>query len=78
MIVLILVPCSWHVDSFRYLAYDDFIAVAEDLVNRKITSPARLGNVMTLFGEFYSYLTYLPMVFDFRQKAFVEVPMVVC
>lgn len=29
--------------SHRKLAYDDFIAVAEDLVARKVTSPQRLG-----------------------------------
>ena len=27
----------------RRLAYDDFIAVAEDLIRRQVTSPARLG-----------------------------------
>ena len=27
----------------RKLAYDDFIAVAEDLVRRGVTSPSRLG-----------------------------------
>jgi len=36
----------WHqaaLQRHRQRAYDDFIAVAEDLVRRKITSPARLG-----------------------------------
>lgn len=27
----------------RKLAYDDFIAVAEDLISRKITKPSKLG-----------------------------------
>ncbi|MEJ2218946.1 MAG: prolyl oligopeptidase family serine peptidase, partial [Gemmatimonadota bacterium] len=37
---------SWHraaMKEHRQLAYDDFIAVAEDLIQRKITSPAHLG-----------------------------------
>jgi prolyl oligopeptidase len=36
----------WHqaaLKANRYRAYDDFIAVGEDLIRRKITSPARLG-----------------------------------
>jgi prolyl oligopeptidase len=37
---------AWHkaaVKTKRQRAYDDFIAVAEDLMRRKITSPRRLG-----------------------------------
>ena len=37
---------AWHqaaLKSKRQTAYDDFIAVAEDLIARKITSPAHLG-----------------------------------
>ena len=37
---------SWHLAALkenRQRAYDDFIAIAEDLVARKITSPERLG-----------------------------------
>jgi len=37
---------DWHhaaLKEHRQLAYDDFIAVAEDLIRRKITSPRRLG-----------------------------------
>jgi prolyl oligopeptidase len=37
---------TWHraaLKENRQLAYDDFIAVAEDLVARGVTSPARLG-----------------------------------
>ena len=37
---------AWHqaaVKENRQRAYDDFIAVAEDLIQRKVTSPARLG-----------------------------------
>jgi prolyl oligopeptidase len=37
---------DWHQAALkenRQLAYDDFIAVAEDLIARKITSPRRLG-----------------------------------
>ncbi len=37
---------EWHqaaLKEHRQRAYDDFIAVAEDLVRRKITSPRRLG-----------------------------------
>jgi prolyl oligopeptidase len=37
---------AWHqaaVKENRQRAYDDFIAVAEDLVARKVTAPARLG-----------------------------------
>ena len=37
---------SWHQSALkanRQRAYDDFIAVAEDLVRRKVTSPRRLG-----------------------------------
>jgi len=37
---------AWHQAALkenRQRAYDDFIAVAEDLVQRKITSPGRLG-----------------------------------
>lgn len=37
---------NWHqaaLKEHRQLAYDDFIAVAEDLIRRKITSPRRLG-----------------------------------
>lgn len=34
--------------SHRKLAYDDFIAVAEDLVARKVTSPQRLGTVFAV------------------------------
>ena len=36
----------WHQAALkenRQLAYDDFIAIAEDLVERKVTSPERLG-----------------------------------
>ncbi len=36
----------WHqsaLKAHRYRAYDDFIAVAEDLIRRKVTSPAHLG-----------------------------------
>jgi prolyl oligopeptidase len=37
---------KWHQSALkknRHRAYDDFIAVAEDLVKRKVTSPAHLG-----------------------------------
>lgn len=37
---------AWHraaLKENRQRAYDDFIAVAEDLIARKITSPKRLG-----------------------------------
>jgi prolyl oligopeptidase len=37
---------DWHqaaLKEHRQRAYDDFIAVAEDLIHRKITSPCRLG-----------------------------------
>jgi prolyl oligopeptidase len=37
---------GWHqaaLKSNRHKAYDDFIAVAEDLVGRKVTSPEHLG-----------------------------------
>jgi len=37
---------KWHTIALRenrQMAYDDFIAVGEDLVNRKITSPKHLG-----------------------------------
>ncbi len=35
---------GWHVvKTQRHLVYDDFIAVAEDLIRRKITSPRHLG-----------------------------------
>ena len=37
---------KWHqsaIKAHRHRAYDDFIAVAEDLVRRKVTSPAHLG-----------------------------------
>jgi prolyl oligopeptidase len=37
---------AWHQaarKANRQRAYDDFIAVAEDLINRKVTSPRRLG-----------------------------------
>lgn len=37
---------SWHQAALkenRQKAYDDFIAIADDLVNRKVTSPRRLG-----------------------------------
>lgn len=37
---------AWHraaIKTHRQRAYDDFIAVAEDLIRRKITSPRRLG-----------------------------------
>jgi prolyl oligopeptidase len=37
---------AWHqaaLKEHRQRAYDDFIAVAEDLIRRKITSPRRLG-----------------------------------
>ncbi len=37
---------KWHqaaLKADRHRAYDDFIAVAEDLIRRKVTSPARLG-----------------------------------
>ena len=37
---------AWHeaaIKTNRQRAYDDFIAVAEDLIRRKITSPRRLG-----------------------------------
>jgi prolyl oligopeptidase len=37
---------AWHqaaLKEHRQLAYDDFIAVAEDLIRRKITAPRRLG-----------------------------------
>jgi len=32
----------------RKLAYDDFIAVAEDLIARKVTSPSRLGEYILI------------------------------
>jgi prolyl oligopeptidase len=37
---------KWHQSAIRanrYRAYDDFIAVGEDLIRRKVTTPARLG-----------------------------------
>ena len=37
---------KWHQSASRanrYRAYDDFMAVGEDLVRRKVTSPAHLG-----------------------------------
>jgi len=37
---------AWHQAALRHNrqnAYDDFIAVAEDLIARKVTSPAKLG-----------------------------------
>ena len=37
---------AWHdagLKTHRQVVYDDFIAVAEDLIQRKITSPAKLG-----------------------------------
>ena len=37
---------KWHhaaLKANRHKAYEDFIAVAEDLVRRKVTSPAHLG-----------------------------------
>ena len=37
---------KWHqaaLKANRHRAYDDFIAVAEDLIRRKVTSPAHLG-----------------------------------
>jgi len=37
---------EWHQSALRAnrnKAYDDFIAIAEDLIDRKITSPKRLG-----------------------------------
>jgi prolyl oligopeptidase len=37
---------GWHQAALkqnRHKAYDDFIAVAEDLIRRKVTSPERLG-----------------------------------
>jgi len=37
---------SWHQAALRHhrqRAYDDFIAIAEDLIARKVTSPKRLG-----------------------------------
>ena len=37
---------AWHqagLKTHRQVVYDDFIAVAEDLIQRKITSPQRLG-----------------------------------
>ena len=37
---------AWHeagLKTHRQVVYDDFIAVAEDLIERKITSPRRLG-----------------------------------
>ena len=37
---------AWHeagLKTHRQVVYDDFIAVAEDLIQRKITSPRRLG-----------------------------------
>jgi prolyl oligopeptidase len=37
---------KWHqaaLKAQRYRAYDDFIAVAEDLIARKVTSPSKLG-----------------------------------
>jgi prolyl oligopeptidase len=37
---------AWHdagLKTHRQVVYDDFIAVAEDLIHRKVTSPRRLG-----------------------------------
>ena len=37
---------AWHeagLKTHRQLIYDDFAAVAQDLIARKITSPRRLG-----------------------------------
>ena len=37
---------KWHraaLKANRHKAYEDFIAVAEDLVRRKVTSPPHLG-----------------------------------
>jgi prolyl oligopeptidase len=39
---------NWHnaaLKENRHKAYEDFIAVAEDLIRRKVTSPARLGTM---------------------------------
>jgi prolyl oligopeptidase len=39
---------SWHQEALkqnRHKAYEDFIAVAEDLVRRKVTSPRHLGTM---------------------------------
>ena len=53
---------TWHqaaVRSGRHRAYEDFIAVAEDLIARKVTSPSRLGirggsNGGLLVGNMYA------------------------
>ncbi len=68
---------SWHqagLKLHRQVVYDDFIAVAEDLIARKITSPRRLGimggsNGGLLMGVM---LTQRP---DLFRAAVVQVPL---
>ncbi len=68
---------SWHQAGLklnRQVVYDDFIAVAEDLITRKITSPRRLGimggsNGGLLMGVM---LTQRP---DLFRAAVVQVPL---
>lgn len=57
--------CFWmYVATNRNIAYDDFIAVAEDLIARKITSSPKLGALYTvhsahLLVTFYSLCLFL-------------------
>ncbi|MGQ0836728.1 MAG: prolyl oligopeptidase family serine peptidase [Gammaproteobacteria bacterium] len=68
---------AWHqagLKTKRQVVYDDFIAVAEDLIRRKITSPRRLGiqggsNGGLLMG---AALTQRPELFH---AAVVQVPL---
>jgi prolyl oligopeptidase len=68
---------AWHeagLKTHRQVVYDDFIAVAEDLIKRKITSPRRLGieggsNGGLLMGVM---LTQRPELFH---AAVVQVPL---
>ena len=72
----------WHRAALRenrHLAYQDFAAVARDLADRKVTTPARLGayggsngglligNMLTRFPELFgAFVCYVP-VLDMRR-----------
>ena len=72
---------KWHQSALkanRPRAYEDFIAVAEDLIRRKVTSPQRLGiegrsnggllmgNMLTMRPDLFGAIVYGSPLLDMR------------
>jgi prolyl oligopeptidase len=72
----------WHkaaLKAHRLRAYEDFAAVSEDLIRRKVTSPAHLaamggsnggllmGNMLTLYPQFYGAIVSQVPLLDMKR-----------